>query len=59
MVDIIFQNFKKKKKHIFIKETKRPMKSTETYRRAKDQEYKDEISSIQRSMYRFISMALM
>ena len=42
MIDIIFQNFKnKKKKHIFIKETKRSMQSTETYRRAKDRKYED------------------
>ena len=32
---------KQKKKHVFIKETKGPMQSTETYRRAKDREYKD------------------
>ena len=32
---------KQKKKRIFIKETKRPMQSTETYRRAKDREHED------------------
>ncbi len=32
---------KTKEKRKFIKETKRPMLSTETYRRAKDREYKD------------------
>ncbi len=41
MVDIIFQNFKNKRKSVFIKETKRPMQSTETYRGAKDREYED------------------
>ena len=50
MVDIIFQNFKTKEKRKFIKETRKPMQSTETYRRAKDREYKDKLSSIQRSM---------
>ncbi len=39
MIDIIFQNFKTKEK--VYKERKRPMQSTETYRSAKGQEYKD------------------